>query len=113
MPTLAQRALMARLNQAAHGVDITVTPPGLAAVTTTGIWHEPLDDPQPYGTNYRKTEPRRVMEIPRSSTLNDIPDGSIVRAVDVDGGSAKNWKVEGLDRPNDPLRIFVRLRVTT
>lgn len=107
MPTLAQRAVMAQLNQAAHGVSITVTPPFAAAVTTTGIWHEPRDEPQPYGTDFRRLEPRRILEIPRTDTLSDVPRGSVITAVDRDGGAAKTWRADGLDRPTDPLRMFV------
>lgn len=112
MPTLAQRALMSRHNQAAHGVNITVTPPGLDAVTTTGIWHEPNDEGQPVGADYRRSEPRRLMEIPRSTDLADVPKASVIAAVDVEDGDEKTWRVEGYYRPSDPLRVFVTLIVT-
>lgn len=109
MPTLAQQALMQRVNLAAHGVAITVTPPAGAPVNTTGIWHSPQAEAQPYGTDLRRRDPRRVMEIPRDATLDDVPRGSIVLAVDVDGGLVKTWRADGCERPDDPLRTYVIL----
>lgn len=115
MPTLAQLALMQKVNQAAHGVSITVTPPGGSAVTTTGIWHDPLIDTQPLGSDFRRRDPRRVMEIPLTDTLTDVPRGSTVVAADRDGGSAKTWRADGLapalgiGRFTGPLRCYVIL----
>ena len=110
MPTLAQQALMQRLNLAAHGTPITVTRPGGLPIQTTGIWHVPIADPQAFGTDFRRREPRRVMEIPRDDTLDDVPRGSVIVAVDRDGGgAAKTWRADGLERTDDPLRTYVLL----
>ena len=109
MPSLAQQALMQRLNLAAHGVPITVTRPGATLTPTTGIWHAPLTEPQAFGTDFRRRDPRRVMEIPRDATLDDVPRGSVIVAVDRDGGIAKTWRADGLERSDDPLRMYVIL----
>lgn len=109
MPTLDQQALMQRLNLSAHGVAVTVTPPAGASVSTTGIWHAPQAEAQPFGTDFRRRDPRRVMELPRTSTLEDVPRGSIVHAADRDGGLVKTWRADGLERQDDPLRYYVIL----
>lgn len=109
MPTLAQLALIQKVNLAAHGIPVTVTPPGGSAVATTGIWHVPLEEQQPYGTDFQRREPRRLMELPRTDSLTAVPRGSIIAAADVDGGATKNWRADGLQRDDDPLRMFMIL----
>jgi hypothetical protein len=116
MPTLAQLALMARLNQAARGVEITVTPPagsvnppGGVPVETTGIWHVPLKEAMPTGQDRQRLEPRRVMEIPINAALPLVPRGSTVEGIDRDGAAVRTFRCEGLDRPGDPLRTYVVL----
>lgn len=100
---------MQRLNLAAHGVAISVTRPGDVPVETTGIWHAPLGEAQPFGTDLRRRDPRRVMEIPRDATLDDVPRGSVISAADRDGGAATTWRADGLERSDDPLRTYVIL----
>lgn len=107
MPTLAQQALMQRLNLGAHGVAITVTVPNGTPVATLGIWHQPLGEAQPVGTDFRRREPRRVLEIPRTATLEAVPRGSVITAPDRDGGATKTWTADGLERSDDPLRCYV------
>lgn len=98
---------MQRLNLAAHGVAITVTPPSGAPVATTGIWHAELVDAQPYGSDLRRKDPRRVMEIPLNGTLTTVPRGSVIVAADKDGAAARHWRVDALERNDDPLRTYV------
>ena len=107
MPTLAQQALMQRLNLAPPAVAIPVTRPGQDPVETTGIWHVPLAEAPPFGTDFTRREPRRVLEVPRDDTLDDVPRGSVIVAADRDGAAATTWRADGLDRTDDPLRTYV------
>src|SRR3990172_77306 len=102
MPTLAQQALMQSLNLSVHGVAITVTVPNCAPVATSGIWHQPLAEPQPTGTDFRRREPRRVLEIPRTTELPDVPRQSVIEAAERSDGTARTWRVDGLERVDDP-----------
>lgn len=97
MDAAALRRLMLDINQSAFGVSITVTRPGLAAIATTGIWLvTPLGEEQPYGTDLSKREPRRVMAIARADVAT-MPRGTTVSAPELLGGTAKTWKVDGLE----------------
>jgi|SRR5581483_6620608 len=109
MPTLAQRALMLKVNLAAHGIAITVTRPGEPVVAATGIWHVAKRDDQPYGTDFQNIGARRVMTIARSGTVPNAPRGTVITAADIDGGVTKSWRVDGYDAPAeaDYMRLIL------
>lgn len=109
------RTLALELNLAAHGVAATVTRPAPddTPVTTTGIWHSgPVEDPQPYGTDFRRREPRRILALPRAD-LATLPRGTTISAPETIGGTAKTWVVDSLDRVEaDTWRAIVTLALT-
>lgn len=97
----------------AFGLAITVTGPnhGDAAVATTGVWiPDPAQDAQPVGQQLHRGQPRRVMAIPRDSSLSTIPNGSTVVAPEEDGQAAKTWRAEGYAAPveSDLMRVVLR-----
>ena len=106
------RTLVLSLNQAAHGVTATVTRPAPdnAPIETTGIWvTAPLDEPQPYGTDLRRRDPRKVMVLARADvpTLNR---GTTIVAPEAPGGANKNWTVDEIDRTEaDHFRAVLKL----
>lgn len=102
------RVLTRELTQAAFGVSATVTPPSAAAVETTGVWMTPADEPQPFGADFSRREPRRVLAIPITDTLTTIPRGTLIEAADEPGGTTKTWSVDGLERSEPGLmRVIV------
>src|SRR6185436_16430516 len=93
------RALALDLTASAHGVTATVSRPAPdnAPIVTRGIWITfPLEEPRPYGTDFQRREPRRVLALPKSA-LATLPRGTIIVAADRVGGSIKTWRVDGLD----------------
>jgi hypothetical protein len=97
------RTLALELNLAAHGVAATVTRPfpDNTPIETTGIWQRPLDETQPIGTDFTRREPRRVLVLPRS-VLSTLPRGTTIGAPELAGGPVLAWRVDGLDRANEP-----------
>ena len=97
MDLSALRALVTTLNVETHGVPVTVTwiEPGVAPITTRGIWDQMLDEAMPYGTDLQRSEPRRQMALSRT-VLASVPRGTLISAPERTGGVAKTWKVDGL-----------------
>lgn len=106
------RSLVLGLNQAAHGVDATVTRPAPdnAPIATKVIWVlEPVGDGQPFGTDFRRGDPRRVLAIVKAD-VPTLPRGTVVLAPDVDGGTVHTWLVDGIDRAlDDQWRAVMKL----
>ncbi len=95
------RALALDLTASAHGVTATVTRPAPdnTPIITRGIWiTTPLEEPRPYGTDFQRRAPRRVLALPLSA-VQTLPRGTIIVALDRVGGSIKVWRVDGLDPP--------------
>lgn len=114
MPTLAQIALVQRLNLAVHGVALTMTfPDGGASVPAVGIWHPALDDGQPFGTDFSRRDPRRLLEVALTSTVPGVPRGTTIRAQERDGGATHTYIADGLAQPDDPLRAYVIVRLVS
>jgi len=105
------RTLALEINLAAHGVSATVTRPAPddTPVSTTGIWYtQPLDETRPFGTDFQRREPRRVMALPRAD-LSTLPRGTTIVAPETIGGTDKTWVVDGLERVEaDTWRAIVR-----
>jgi hypothetical protein len=98
------RSLVLSLNQAAHGVTVTVTrvaPASTTPIETTGIWlTAPLAEQRPFGTDFQRNQPRKVMVLAKSD-FDSVPRGSIVVAPETQGGANKNWRVDGYYEPNE------------
>lgn len=107
MSLSALRTLVSEVNLAIHGVAATVTRPAPDAtpVETTAIWLTPKED-QPGGSDFARLDPKRVMAIPRSA-LSTMPRGTTILASEADGGTAKTWHRESLDRSIDPHFWYV------
>lgn len=107
MDALAIRALVVDRQFQAHGVAITVTPVGGAAIQTRGIWLTPAMEDVPRSADFQRREPRRILALPRAA-VPSLPVKSDVLAPDVSGGAVKAWKVDGFDRIEaDQLRVIV------
>lgn len=93
------RTLALNLQLSAHGVAATVTrpTPDDTPISTRGIWLRPADDPQPYGTDLRRRDPRRVIALPRAD-VPTLPRGTLVEAAEITGGAALTWRVDGFDQ---------------
>jgi len=83
-------------------LSITVTIPGGEAVTTTGIWTKPLDEAMPFGQDMPRREPRKVLAIPRATTLDAVPRGSVILAPEIDDGTVLTWRADGYDGNTSP-----------
>ena len=108
------RALVLSLNQSTHGVPATITrvaPASTAPIATTVIWPSavPLQEDQPYGVDFSRKGPRRVMAIPRVD-VDSLPAGSIIVAPEQPDGANKTWRVEVMERVEaDTWRAIVML----
>lgn len=82
---------------AAFGLAATVTRPAPdnTPIATTVIWLGLEDDPQPYGRDFTRREPRRLLALPRADVAT-MPRGTTVAAPEVVGAASKTWRVDGL-----------------
>jgi len=113
------RVLTRALTQATFGVPATVKvpwlspdddPPTQTTVETTGVWVTPLDEAQPFGADFTRREPRRILAIPRTATLDMVPRGTLIEAAEEPGGTVRTWRVDGLERTEPGLtRVIVVL----
>lgn len=89
----------------AFGLSITVTRPAPdeGPVVTTGVWVPPLTEAQPFGTDFQRREPRKVMAIERSVALPSLPRGTTILAAEEDGATVRTWRVDGLERTEADL----------
>lgn len=78
-------------------------------VATTGIWLAELDDPQAYGVDLRRSEPRRMFAIRRTDELPIVPRGSVVVAPELIGRAPRSWRVEEVGRAVEPDLVRVIL----
>lgn len=97
------------------GVPATVTRPAPdnAPVVTTGIWLEPEQETQPFGTDFQNRGPRKVMALRRTAALQNAPRGTAIVAPELAAGVAKHWRVDGYARPVDADEMRVILIETT
>lgn len=101
------RELALELNFDAHGVAATVTPPGEAAIATSGIWLSPMVEDQPIGRDFAVREPRRVMAL-RRDEVSDVPRGTIIAASETIGGVSRNWQIDGVESTMpDHFRVII------
>ena len=103
------RALVFQTNLSAHGVPATVTRPAPdnLPVVTRGIWLQPPDEPQPFGTDFRRREARHIFVLPRD-VLPTMPRGTTVQAPEWGDTVAKTWTVDGIDRAEaDHWRVLL------
>jgi len=111
------RGLARDLVQTAFGVPATVTvyllctddaPPAALVVETTAVWITPAEDGQPFGADFTRREPRLVLAIPRTATLDTVPRGTRIEAAEELGGDIRTWRVDGLERTEPGLiRVLV------
>ena len=99
---------------AAFGVPITVTRPLTVArpiavaIDTSGVWVSSLFEDPPFGKELTRAEPRKVMVIPVSASLADIPRGTKIVAPEKGGEASKNWIVDGLEKTDvDEIRVVL------
>ena len=90
-------------------LSITVTPPLGVAVVTTGIWTKPIEEAMPFGQDMARREPRKVLAIQRTATLDAVPRGAVIVAPETDDGTELTWRAEGLDglTSADLMRVIV------
>jgi hypothetical protein len=102
------RALALSLNFSAHGVPATVTRPNDVALDTTAIWLPEPPEAQPYGTDFSRREPRRLLALRRDATFAQLPRGTLIVAPEQRGGTARTWQVDGYQRTEaDHWRVIV------
>jgi len=98
----ALRALVHSTNLETFGVPVTVRTPDGIPVTGTGIWLTPerrtaTDQIYPVTDIRDRDGDRRVLALPRS-TFGTVPLGAEIAAPEVEGGTSRDWIVEGLER---------------
>ncbi len=110
MLAVGLRALVLQTNLAVHGLPVVVTRPAPddTPINTSGIWLSPLAEPDPFGQQRTRVQPRKVLVLPRAD-VNDAPRGTLISAPETAGGTAVTWQVDGLSDPVDPdsLRLLV------
>lgn len=110
MPSAEQRALAFSLNRAHHGVPVTILRPfpEQAPIETRGVWTQPIEEPQPFGSDFKRREPRRVLVLPRTEG-SQAPRGTLIQAAEPTGGAVKTWRADGFEGPIEPevVRVIV------
>lgn len=90
---------------------VTRPAPDETPVVTTGIWLQPLSEGQPYGTDIRRFDPRRVFAL-RTSDVPDAKKGTLIEAPTEAGGAVQAWLVDGYEQ-TDPDHLRLILKPTT
>jgi hypothetical protein len=96
---------------AVFGLPATVTRPAPddTPIATTAIWvTEAMEESRPFGTDFQRREPRRLLALPRAD-LATLPRGTVIAVPEMSGAASKAWRVDGLDQV-DPQ--FWRVIVT-
>ena len=91
------------------GVPATVTRPAPDddVIETAGIWLTETAETQPFGTDFRRREPRRLIGLARS-VVPTLPRGTLIVAAEFVGGVEKTWRVDEFDRAeSDQWRAIV------
>lgn len=95
----------------AFGLSATVTrpAPNNTPIATTGVWlPTPLNETQPFGSDVRMMDPRKVLALPRDA-IDSISRGATVEMAEERGGTVKTWVVDGVERAEaDCWRVIVR-----
>ena len=60
----------------------------------------PVAESVPYGTDFQRREPRRVLAVKRADVVT-LPRGTVITAPEKLGGADKTWRVDGLEREID------------
>ncbi len=101
------RALVRDLNFDAHGIAVTVTPPGETAIATSAIWLGPLVEDLPTGRDINRREPRRILAL-RLDEVTDVPRKTIIVPSETIGGVSGNWQIDGIESTErDHIRVIV------
>lgn len=102
----ALRSLATSLAFDTHGVAATVIPLGGGPITTRVIWLPEVSrlrfeaktfTDRPYGTDFQRLEPRRVIAVERVACLTALPRGSVIVAPEQGDLTPLTWKVDGHD----------------
>ncbi len=90
------------------GLPVTITPPGGSPISTTGIWVTPQTIDVPVGAEARVAEAYKVLAL-RRDQVPSAPRGTTILAAEQAGGPSKTWKVDGVERADEPdvLRVVV------
>lgn len=65
---------------------------------------------QPDGSQLTRRDPRRVLSVPRSASLLNVPRGSTIVAAEFAGGDPQTWVVEGYQHVEaDHMRLIVKI----
>jgi hypothetical protein len=108
MDMTAVRALALTVANATHGVDATVTVLSGSPVVTRGIWLQHPDEVMPVGRDFQRRDPRRLLQLPLTTELPDIPRGSTIVAAPRGTTVARTWRVENVDSTDaDQVRVIV------
>jgi len=88
---------------------VTRPAPDSTPLDTRAIWIAPREEPQPFGTDLARRDPRRVLCVPRTETLPALPRGTTIACAELDGGTTKTWRVDGYQQPvtADEMRVWV------
>jgi hypothetical protein len=91
----------------AFGLSISVKFPGLVAIPSRGVWMRSLSEEPAVGREYTRRDPRRVMAL-LSDELPEIQLGTLIVAPEIEGETAKNWKVDGVEKTEpDEVRVVL------
>lgn len=97
------RALATSLAFGTHGVPATAIPLGGGPIATRVMWLPQVGTEaatftdRPYGSDFQRREPRRVMAVERVAGLAALPRGSTIVAPERGDLTATTWTVDGHD----------------
>jgi hypothetical protein len=91
------------------GVPATVTRPAPndTPIETTIIWVDPATIDDPTAARFPRRERVRIAAV-RREAVSEAPKGTSIEAAETQGGTPKNWIVDGTERVDtDQLRVKV------
>jgi hypothetical protein len=91
----------------AFGLDAVVTLPDASTVEAEVFWLPPRTVEVPSGS-HRRAEVQRVLVIPLSDDLTEVPRGAEVTVAEVRGGADRDWRVDATIHADvDHVRVLV------
>jgi hypothetical protein len=104
----AVRAQVTSSNFALFGFPVLVTRPQQAGVETCAIWLTPTTDDFPIGAEFQRRTSKRSLALQRTSEIETVPRGTVVRAAGACGEPEQDWQVDGIDIVEaEHIRVWV------
>lgn len=91
----------------AFALPAVVTPPGGDPVETRAFWLATRTEESEVGTEFRRSEARRILVLP-ASDVPQVPRGTLIAMAEHADGETRQWSTDSMQRfDSDHHRVWV------